>query len=89
MVGVCVRGGGGGACVAVGMHAGEMATKAGGTHPTGMHYYLEICLMFFFRFFIVENTYCSSNVRTLKCADPIHPRLQVSGLEQTHRRFRF
>ena len=28
----CVHGGGGGACV-----AGETATPAGGTHPTGMH----------------------------------------------------
>ena len=28
-----VRGGGGGG----GMHAGEMATEASGTHPTGMH----------------------------------------------------
>ena len=32
MVGVCVEGG---------MHAGETATEAGGTHPTGMH----SCLM--------------------------------------------
>ena len=28
MVGVCVEGG---------MHAGETATEAGGTHPTGMY----------------------------------------------------
>ena len=28
---------GSGACVAGDKRAGEMATKAGGTHPTGMH----------------------------------------------------
>ena len=50
--GVCVaeRGAWWGACVAGGMHGwgrcmtGEMATKAGSTHPTGMHsfdYYLD------------------------------------------------
>ena len=34
VVWVCI---GGGTCVAGGMHAGETATEAGGTHPSGMH----------------------------------------------------
>ena len=28
-------------CVAKGAHAGEMATEADGTHPTGMHYFFN------------------------------------------------
>ena len=27
----------GGVCLVEGMHVGETATEAGGTHPTGMH----------------------------------------------------
>ena len=44
--GTCIAGGHArqGACVVGGgMHAGEMATEAGGTHPTGMH----SCFVFF------------------------------------------
>ena len=40
-----------GACVAWCVHAGETATDAGGTHPTGMHSYL----FFVFRIVIVSS----------------------------------
>ena len=37
----------GGACVAEGgLHAGEMATKAGGMHPTEMHSCISINILF-------------------------------------------
>ena len=47
------------------MQAGEMATEAGGTHPTGMHSCIEILRTYNILLLVTQHHVCNFNVQFL------------------------